>query len=91
MEEAPDNELNKFLHPTGRYRGEFSPENLAFNANLQEFASRIGLICSLETNGKLTPEEAYKEIRILWKKLKESKSNLLDASERPKPELPPEE
>ncbi len=65
-----------FLNPRSRYRGEFKPENLMFNANLQEFSQRIGFISSLETNGKMTPEAAYREIKQLWKQLKSSKKAL---------------
>ena len=66
-----------FINPRSRYHGEFTPENLVFNANLQEFSNRIGLICGLETNGKLSPDEAYTQIRSLWKQLKRSKKTLL--------------
>ena len=31
--------------------GQVKPENLVFNANLQEFAEKVGIITSLETNG----------------------------------------
>jgi hypothetical protein len=79
-----------FLHPTGHYRGEFTPEHLAFNANLQEFASRVSLLCGLETGGKLPPEDAYKQIKTLWKSLKESKQNLLDQAKGDRP-IPPED
>ncbi|MBC6435203.1 hypothetical protein FM036_35965 [Nostoc sp. HG1] len=65
-----------FLHPRSRYRGEVKPENLVFNANLQEFSQRITYICCLETGGKLTPEESYREIKSLWKQLKRSKKQL---------------
>ena len=65
-----------FLYPRNRYHGEFTPQNLAFNANLQEFAQRVSYICNLETGGKIPPEEAYEQIRSLWKKLKKSKKNL---------------
>jgi isopropylmalate/homocitrate/citramalate synthase len=65
-----------FLNPRSRYRGQIKPENLVFNANLQEFANRVTIICSLETNGKMTPEESYKEIKALWKQLKRSKKEL---------------
>lgn len=66
--------------PRARYQGEFTPERMVFNANLQEFANRISLICSLETGGKITSEEAYGEIKKLWKELKASKKVLLDES-----------
>jgi hypothetical protein len=69
-------ESEDFLHPRSRYYGNFTPENLAFNANLQEFAQKITYICSLETGGKISSERAYKEIKALWKQLKGSKKNL---------------
>jgi sigma54-dependent transcription regulator len=67
-----------FLYPHGRYFGKFTPQNLAFNANLQEFAQRVSLICGLETGGKITSDEAYEEIKQLWAQLKSSKKHLLD-------------
>lgn len=67
---------NEFLHPRYPYRGQVKPENLVFNANLQEFAQKVGYVSNLETGGKLTPEEAYQQIRVLWKKLKYSKKEL---------------
>jgi hypothetical protein len=65
-----------FLNPRSRYHGALNPENLVFNANLQEFAQRVGLICGLQTNGKLSPEESYQQIHQLWKQLKRSKKAL---------------
>lgn len=65
-----------FLYPYSRYQGQVKPENLVFNANLQEFAQRISYICNLETGGKLSPEEAYQQIKMLYKGLKRSKKQL---------------
>ena len=66
-----------FLYPKSRYYGAFSPETLAFNANLQEFAQKISYISALETTGgKLSPEEAYTQVKRLWKQLKQSKKAL---------------
>lgn len=65
-----------FLYPRGRYYGQVKPENLVFNANLQEFTQRIGYICGLETSGKISPEDAYEQIRDLWKHLKQAKKEL---------------
>ena len=65
-----------FLYPKAPYRGNFKPENLIFNANLQEFSQRVTYICNLESNGKLTPEESYRQIKTLWKQLKKSKQEL---------------
>jgi hypothetical protein len=65
-----------FLYPRSRYYGRVKPENLVFNANLQEFAQRVSYVCNLETGGKVTPEDAYKQIKLLWKQLKQSKKQL---------------
>jgi hypothetical protein len=70
----PDKEA--FIYARSSYQGEFTPKRLIFNANLQEFAQRVGILCGLETGGKITSEEAYKEIKKLWKSLKESWENL---------------
>lgn len=67
---------NEFLYPHHRYYGDVKPENLVFNANLQEFSQKVGYIVSLETGGKITPKESYKKIKALWKDLKRSKKAL---------------
>ncbi len=87
---AENSEVSKeqFLYPTGRYRGEFTPEHLAFNANLQEFAQRVSLICGLETAGKIPTVQAYQQIKDLWKQLKHSKQELLDQAKKERPDLP---
>lgn len=72
-----DIEKERFMNPISRYRGEFSPENIAFDANLQEFTNRISIICALETGGKISPSEAYQQIKDLWTELEQSKNNLL--------------
>ena len=68
---------DKFLNPIPNFRGEFSPQNLAFDANLQEFTNRISIICALETGGKISPKDAYQQIKELWHKLDVSRQNLL--------------
>ena len=65
-----------FLYPQNSYRGKVKPENLVFNSNLQEFAHKVSYICNLQTGGKVTPEQAYKQIERLWKELKSSKKEL---------------
>lgn len=67
---------SEFLYPRSRYYGQVKPENLVFNANLQEFAQRVSYICNLETAGKISPEESYRRIKELWKQLKRSKKQL---------------
>lgn len=76
MNQSHEEDKNKFLFPRGRYYGQVKPENLVFNANLQEFAQKVGIITSLESNGKLDPKEAYQQIKELWKQLKRSKKEL---------------
>jgi sulfopyruvate decarboxylase TPP-binding subunit len=73
---ADDSDKENFLYPKANYRGNFSPEHLVFNANLQEFAQKVMYICNLETNGKISPDEAYHEIKTIWKKVKQSKKGL---------------
>lgn len=72
-----NSDKDKFLYPFGKYKGEFTPENLVLNANLQEFAQKVSLICGLEANGKIKPLDAYDKIKELWETLKESKENIL--------------
>ena len=78
MSQSSNNGKENFLHSQAPYRGDFSPQNLAFNANLQEFTHKIGYICALETNGKISTKEAYDRIKELWHQLKMSKKELLD-------------
>ena len=84
---SKDKNKENFLFPKSSYYGEFSPSNpnsLLFNANLQEFAQRVAYICSLESNGKISPEESYEQIKQLWRELKASKKELLDNQEEQK-------
>lgn len=76
MEDKDRADKENLLYPRSRYHGEFKPENLVFNANLQEFAQKVGYIVNLQTSGKTTSDEAYKQIKALWKQLKQSKKEL---------------
>jgi hypothetical protein len=69
-------DMTDFLLPRARYRGRVKPENMVFNANLQEFSQRVGFISGLETNGKLSPEDAYRQINGLWEQLTRSYQQL---------------
>lgn len=83
MNQEMDNSKNDFLYPKASYQGKVTsnnPQNLVFNANLQEFAQKVAYICGLEMNGKIPPKQAYKEIKQLWRQLKTSKKQLLKAS-----------
>ncbi|WP_019501918.1 hypothetical protein [Pseudanabaena sp. PCC 6802] len=68
--------MSEFLNPYHRFYGEFTPENLMFDANLQEFAHRVGIISALEKGGKMSPKESFEQIESLWQKLKLSKHQL---------------
>ncbi|MEN9225798.1 MAG: hypothetical protein Q6L60_03875 [Thermostichus sp. HHBFW_bins_43] len=74
-----------FLYPRHSYYGPFTPANLVFDANLQEFSQRVGYISNLARNGKLTPQEAYGQIRQHWKALKRSRKALGIAPEEQDP------
>ena len=64
------------------YRGQdWTPQRLAFHQNLETFAERVELIVALQSNGKMSQEMAYSEIRRIWNDLKDSKSNLLSTAE----------
>lgn len=71
---------DQFLNPLASYQGEPTLAQYMFNANLQEFANKVDLLCALQTGGKISPEDAYAEIRKLWKELKHSKQNLIKES-----------
>ncbi|MEL7420409.1 MAG: hypothetical protein AAGK10_17820, partial [Cyanobacteria bacterium J06555_3] len=61
-------QTNNFLYPKSSYRGDFSPSNpnnLLFNANLQEFAQKVSYVCGLESNGKISSAESYNRIKQL--------------------------
>lgn len=81
MTEDPEKQKQNFMMPRASYHGEFTPERLVFNSNLQEFANRVSLICNLETGGKISSEDAYHQIKRLWKDLKASKKTLLDETD----------
>lgn len=56
---------------------DWSPQRLMFHQNLESFAERVGLLVGLQSNGKVSQEQAYAEIRKLWKELKDSRGSLL--------------
>ena len=72
MQKPNQLDINSFLYRRRRYCGQFKPENLVFNANLQEFAQRVSYISNLETAGKLSPQKSYQQINALWEELKRS-------------------
>jgi hypothetical protein len=79
---------DEFLNPRSRYYGDFTPTNLILNANLQEFSNQISMLCALETGGKLSSDEAYKQIKRKFKQLKQSRKSLRAGNRPPGAEHP---
>ena len=70
------------MEPHSPYRGpDWTPQRLMFHQNLESFAERVGLVVGLQSNGKVSQEQAYTEIRRIWKDLKDSKDVLLKSQQ----------
>lgn len=66
------------LEAHSSYRGDdWTPGRLVFHQNLEQFAERVGLIVALQGNGKISQEEAFDEIRQIWRQLQNSRESLL--------------
>jgi len=76
MKNLDDLDKNAFLYPKSNYYGKFSPEVLAFNANLQELAHKVSFISSLHTGGKLSTDQACQQLNNLWAEFNSSKETL---------------
>lgn len=63
----------EFLYPQSRYYGKATPENINFNAKLQEFSHKINYISGLQTSGKISTQSAYLQIQELWEQLEKIK------------------
>jgi hypothetical protein len=78
----PTGDLQAPLSPLeahSSYRAsDWTPQRLMFHQNLESFAERVGLLVGLQSNGKVSQEQAFAEIRKLWKDLKGSRGALLD-------------
>ncbi|MBD2253757.1 DUF7219 family protein [Nostoc parmelioides] len=83
MMEPNRNDKNNFFSARSRHYGGEKAENNTFNTDLREFANRIGYVTALETSGKLSPDEACKQIKSLWKQLKRSKKALSISNDPP--------
>ncbi|NET53221.1 MAG: hypothetical protein F6K09_32520 [Merismopedia sp. SIO2A8] len=58
------------------YFGPSKTEYIAFHSKLQEFSLRVSYICGLESSGKLSPEQAYEQMKSLWQQLRQSKNTI---------------
>ena len=78
MEDTRETDLKgQFLHPSVPYYGD-SPTlaRVAFSANVNDMAQRLGIVAGLISNGKIEPEDAYSAVRQHWKALKKSAKSL---------------
>ena len=66
----------QFFYPRYHYSDKLHPENLVLNASLLKFSQRVGYISALETAGKISPAQAYKNIKFYWQELKRSLKQL---------------
>jgi hypothetical protein len=74
-----DERIRSPMENHSRFHGtDWSPQRVAFHQNLEEFADRVGLIVGLQSNGKVGQEEAFEQIKTMWKLLKDSRKDLLD-------------
>jgi hypothetical protein len=62
----------QFLYSRSRYYGSHTPEELVFNANLQEVAQKISILSALHTGGNLSSTQAFEQIEQLWQQLEQS-------------------
>ena len=56
---------------------DWTPQRAAFHQNLEQFADKISLIVGLQANWKISQEEAYEQIKKLWKIQKINRKDLL--------------
>ncbi|MBE9166280.1 hypothetical protein IQ238_01600 [Pleurocapsales cyanobacterium LEGE 06147] len=62
-------QISELTCPISRYCGERTPDKLVFNAHFQIFSHRVSTLCALHTNGKISSNEVYQELRELWAQL----------------------
>lgn len=75
--DGPEGSLGRdTVFPFGPYQGRFSLENLAFNANLQEFTRQASIIADSHGQGRIACDEALHQLEHLWQQLKASKHGL---------------
>jgi hypothetical protein len=65
---------HKFLNSSTSFPG----KQYMLTTNLQAFGHKVDLLCVLQTGGKISDEDAYAEIRALWKELKDANGSLLE-------------
>ena len=53
---------------------DWTPQRVAFHQNLEEFADRVGLIVGLQSNGKVSQEKAFEQIKERYVEIPEGQS-----------------
>ncbi len=76
MKKLNNNDFKPFIYPPSCYYGDGTPENINFNASIQELSQQIAYIGGLEASGEISSKKAYKKIRTLWKDFKKLKQKL---------------
>jgi hypothetical protein len=66
--------LRYFMNAMGEQ--DLSIEQVMLEANIREFGHTISLICALEVGGRISSDEAYKQIKKTWQELKLSRKSL---------------
>jgi hypothetical protein len=66
----------------GNKDGKQDAKDSIMEESLQHFASDVGIVCALEAGGKITPQEAYKQIKTRWKELKKAKKALYPKADK---------
>ena len=71
-------EKEKFLYPTPPLNpnSDMNFLDIAQINNIHNFSTHVGYISSMAIGGKLTAEESYKEIKKLYKAMKNSHKSL---------------
>ncbi|MEH2054711.1 MAG: hypothetical protein V7K97_00730 [Nostoc sp.] len=67
MDDYNQGDKNNFIYHV--YLGKFTPQSFVFNAHLQEFSQRVYYISNLQSEEKLSSQECYEEIELLWQQL----------------------
>ncbi|NMG58831.1 hypothetical protein E1H12_09910 [Geitlerinema sp. P-1104] len=65
--------LNTFLYPKTSGKVEPTIADKVFNAKLQRYAQQAMYLTSLETGGKISLEDCYNTMKVMWQDLERSR------------------
>jgi hypothetical protein len=72
--------IQQFAYPIARYRGENDSSSQEFNAQFQNFAHRVSILCALHTGGKISTSQTYQHMLTLYEQLQPYLSLIADSS-----------